>query len=267
MTPKDKHDRYLLDALARAAALPRYYQGVQFTTSRVRSMCTSYQTNEYDRFEAFSLFSPPTFEYQHEIFKDNYIAPIFRREEDHFATDPATFALIPRRKMKPNTKPFDTMNARDDSLDVKPSFVGPWRSMQLCLIPCQWFYEPSYEKDPERSERWRIGMADGGPLAIAGLWKSWNEADGGRSFSFTMLTVNADDHPLMKRFHKPGAEKRSVVIVPPDRYEEWLTCSSSEDAQSFLNLYPTEMMHAEPYPLPPRKRRTEPAIDDQSSLF
>jgi hypothetical protein len=30
-----------------------------------------------------------------------------------------------------------------------------------------------------------------------------------------MPTLNADSHPLMKRFHKPGDEKRGIVILPP----------------------------------------------------
>jgi hypothetical protein len=34
-------------------------------------MCTSFETNEYERFEAFSLFSPPAFEYRREIYKDS----------------------------------------------------------------------------------------------------------------------------------------------------------------------------------------------------
>jgi len=71
--------------------------------------------------------------------------------------------------------------------------------------------------------------------------------------SFTMLTVNADEHPLMKRFHKPGDEKRSVVIVPPTSYEDWLNARSTDEARSFLNLYPAEEMAAQAAPLPPRK--------------
>jgi putative SOS response-associated peptidase YedK len=71
-----------------------------------------------------------------------------------------------------------------------------------------------------------------------------------------MLTVNADNHPLMKRFHKPGDEKRSVVIVRPDAHAYWLNCRSTDEARSFLNLYPAEQMAAEAYPLPPRKPAT-----------
>ncbi|CAB3783494.1 hypothetical protein LMG28138_01651 [Pararobbsia alpina] len=57
----------------------------------------------------------------------------------------------------------------------------------------------------------------------------------------------------MKRFHKPGDEKRSVVIVRPDGHEDWLNCRSTDEARSFLNLYPAEEMAAEAYPFPPRK--------------
>jgi hypothetical protein len=37
-----------------------------------------------------------------------------------------------------------------------------------------------------------------------------------------MLTVNAENHELMRRFHKQGAEKRSVIIVRPEQYKTGL---------------------------------------------
>lgn len=43
-----------------------------------------------------------------------------------------------------------------------------------------------------------------------------------------MLTGNADDHPLMNRFHAPDDEKRMVVILDPSEYSEWLSCSVTE---------------------------------------
>ena len=88
------------------------------------------------------------------------------------------------------------------------------------------------------------------------------------SFSFTMiLGVNADDHPLMSRFHKPDAEKRSVVIIRPDAYQDWLSCRNTDEARSFLHLYPADEMHAESFPLPPRKARAMPSDDGQQSLL
>jgi hypothetical protein len=74
-----------------------------------------------------------------------------------------------------------------------------------------------------------------------------------------LLTVNADEHPLMKRFHKPGVENRSVVIVPPTGYAAWVSCKSTDEARSFLQLRPVEALH------PPRKPAPRPSEDDQPS--
>jgi len=64
-----------------------------------------------------------------------------------------------------------------------------------------------------------------------------------------MLTVNADKHPLMNRMHAPNKEKRSVVIVPPSQWDDWLRCHDPEAARSFRALYPAEKMQAAPAPV------------------
>jgi putative SOS response-associated peptidase YedK len=119
---------------------------------------TSYESSEYDRFEAFSVFGPPVFDYKREIYKD-YAAPIFRRCAGGFRTDPATFGMVPRKRIPPGVKVFDTMNARTKSVGKKRSFSGAWKKLQLCLIPCASFYEPNYETG--KPVRWKIGMASG----------------------------------------------------------------------------------------------------------
>jgi putative SOS response-associated peptidase YedK len=213
-------------------------------------MCTSYKVGDIKVFEAFSDFPAARFDFKAEIYKD-YGAPIFRKTIDGLSTDAATFGMVPRRKIPPGVKVFDTMNARAESIGEKRSFSGAWNRLHLCLIPCESFYEPNYETG--KPVRWRIGMESGQPFAIAGLWRAWEEVDAPPAVSFTMLTVNANEHPLMKRFHKPGDEKRSVVIVPPSAYEDWLGCRNTDEARSFLNLFPADEMTAEAYPLPPRK--------------
>lgn len=52
-----------------------------------------------------------------------------------------------------------------------------------------------------------------------------------------MLTVNADDHPLMSRMHKPDPklppdqqDKRSVVAIEAEDIERWLQGSDAEVA-------------------------------------
>lgn len=58
-----------------------------------------------------------------------------------------------------------------------------------------------------------------------------------------MLTINAETHPLMSLFHKPGDEKRMVVILPEATYDDWLAAPVTE-SQAFLNQYPAEAMVA-----------------------
>lgn len=86
----------------------------------------------------------------------------------------------------------------------------------------------------------------------AGLWRSWDEPDGSVAHSFTQLTINADDHPLMRRFHKPDDEKRSLVIVAQADYDDWLMCKDPERARTYLNLYSAHLMAAAPAPQQPK---------------
>ncbi len=50
----------------------------------------------------------------------------------------------------------------------------------------------------------------------------------------------------MMHMHRSGEEKRSVVILRPDDWEEWLTTSNVEAARAMLRLYPAEAMVTEP---------------------
>lgn len=50
-----------------------------------------------------------------------------------------------------------------------------------------------------------------------------------------MLTINAEGHDaVMKRMHRPGDEKRSVVILRPGDRDEGLHTSNSDAARAML---------------------------------
>ena len=74
----------------------------------------------------------------------------------------------------------------------------------------------------------RIALANDEPMGVAGLWAQWRSPEGETVHSFTMMTINADDHALMRNFHKPQDEKRMIVILPPGRYDDWLQATASE---------------------------------------
>ena len=80
-------------------------------------------------------------------------------------------------------------------------------------------------------------------MGIAGLWSWWKSAAGKEVHSFTMLTVNADDHSLMRNYHKPNDEKRMVVILPEDGYDAWLQ-AKPDHSQAFLRQFPAAKLVA-----------------------
>jgi hypothetical protein len=50
-----------------------------------------------------------------------------------------------------------------------------------------------------------------------------------------MLTIEASQHPLMNRCHKPEDEKRTVVPLRPELFHDWLN-ATPDSAGSLLNL-------------------------------
>jgi hypothetical protein len=99
-----------------------------------------------------------------------------------------------------------TYNARSETAAVKPSYRTAWRQRQFGLVLVDDFYEPSYASG--KAVRWKIELASGDPFGIACLWDRWTDsASGERVVSFSMLTVNADEHPVMNQFHKLGDKK------------------------------------------------------------
>lgn len=77
----------------------------------------------------------------------------------------------------------------------------------------------------------RIQRKDGRPAGVTGLWTSKRKATGAEVFSFTMLTVNADNHELFKLFHRPGDEERMASILREDQYDEWLDAPATSSME------------------------------------
>lgn len=155
-----------------------------------------------------------------------------------------TFGLLPAWA-KDDKLARRTYNARSETVASKPSYRTAWRKARHCIIPAAAIYEPDWRTG--RAVPTRISRRDGQPLSIAGLWERWHSPAGEVVHSYTMLTINADDHPLMNHFHRPGAEKRMVVILPEAQIEDWLTASADESA-AFLRQYPADRLTAEPRP-------------------
>ncbi|MDF2792316.1 MAG: hypothetical protein K0S85_69 [Pseudomonas orientalis] len=133
-----------------------------------------------------------------------------------------------------------TYNARSETVAEKPSYRNAWRLAQHCIIPAAAIYEPDWRTG--KAIATRIVRADGEPMGIAGLWERWRDPASSRVLhSYTMLTVNADDHEFMRNYHKPDDEKRMVVILPKGLYRDWLTAPAHESFD-FMRQYPADRL-------------------------
>lgn len=151
---------------------------------------------------------------------------------------------------------FPTANARGEELSAKASYKQPWLRGQRCIIAALAFYEPNWESG--RHVPWRFERSDGTPWGLAGLWNTWvDPASGAALETYTLLTLNADAHPLMRRMHRPDAtrppalqDKRSVVPIEPADVDTWLHAPLAQAAQ-LLRLAPVEVFAAAPEPAVP----------------
>lgn len=157
----------------------------------------------------------------------------------------ARFGLIPAWA-KDDKISRHTYNARSETAAVKPSYRSAWRQCQYGLVLVDDFYEPNYESG--KAVRWKIELATGDPFGIACLWDRWTDpATGELIVSFSMLTINADEHPVMCQFHKPGDEKRTPVIIAPEFHDSWLS-ADQEQAAELMNWIHMPALKAAPAP-------------------
>jgi putative SOS response-associated peptidase YedK len=195
-------------------------------------MCSHYQAlKERERFYREFGVEPPPEEGKLDMWP-GYLGPFVRQHPHADVGDEAVpaaealnglFGLVPH--WATDTKiTKSTYNCRSETAAEKPSFRDAYKRNQRCIIPADAFYEPDWRSG--KAVATRIEHVDGKPLGIAGLWSSWKNPKDGWVFSFTMLTINADAHSLMNHFHKPTDEKRMVAILPPERYQEWLSADS-----------------------------------------
>lgn len=211
-------------------------------------MCSNFQaiTKKYAEWvqRHFQLELP--FEVWREEIYPTYVAPYVWLEDGKARCDLAEFGLVPAWAADKPKFGQKTYNARTETVAEKPSYSNAWKRKQFGLALMQGFYEPNYESG--KAVRWRIKRTDGDPMAVASIWERFIDRSTGEiRFSFSMLTINADVHSVMKQFHAPGDEKRSIVVMQDDEYLPWLQ-SNPDTARSLLKLAPHQFLKSEPAP-------------------
>ena len=85
-----------------------------------------------------------------------------------------------------------------------------------CLIPADGFYE--WQKAGDRKRPFYVRGKEGGPLAFAGLWESWQGPNGEELETAAIVTTRANG--TLAPIHE-----RMPVVVPPEAFDLWLDCS------------------------------------------
>ena len=209
-------------------------------------MCTNFTPTRNTQWVKDTLGVDITLEFPAESYP-GFASPIVvqSHQTQRVAVGLAKFGLIPAWA-KDNKIARHTYNARSETASEKPSFRSAWRNRQFGLVLCENFFEPNYESG--RAVRWKIERADQQPFGIACLWDRWTDpASGELIVSFSMLTVNADEHAVMNQFHKPGDEKRTPVIISPEYHGDWLGADLA-DAAALMSWQHMPALAAYPCP-------------------
>jgi putative SOS response-associated peptidase YedK len=108
------------------------------------------------------------------------------------------------------------INARAETVAEKPSFKAAFRSRR-CLIPASAFYEWS-QVDAQKLP-YCIRRRDTVPIAMAGIWESW-QGPQGPIRSCAILTTGANQ--ILAPIHQ-----RMPVILDAEEIERWLDPANS----------------------------------------
>jgi len=124
---------------------------------------------------------------------------------------PMRWGFVPDWYKSPTDGPL-IINARSETVAEKPAFRAAVRDRR-CLIPASGFYEWTQGDNGARLP-WYITRADGGVMALAGVWQEW-EQGGNRLVTCAIVSTAAG--PQMAALHH-----REPVLVERADWPLWL---------------------------------------------
>lgn len=196
-------------------------------------MCANFKPLTLEQLHRLHLPEIP-FEYVAEVYP-NYDLPLLFNAQQGLEWRKVGFGMVPKWA-EDKSIALKTYNARNETLLQKASFINAISKCKFGVIPVAEFYESKYIDN--KPQRWGVRRKDGQAFYIAALYDICQQGSEVIRSS-TMITMNAIDHPMMKDFHEPGDVKRSVIVIPHARLEEWLNWQSP-NIQSFVEGFPVE---------------------------
>ncbi len=152
--------------------------------------------------------------------------PIVRVRGDERHLDYLRWGLVPRwaKDLRIGSK---MINARAETVATKNSFRSAF-AKRRCIVTADGFYEWK-RLDPKTKHPMYIHRADGDPLAFAGLYERWTDAENLREIH-TCTIITTTPNEMMAEIHD-----RMPVLLSPQRWDEWLDPANA-DTESLQRL-------------------------------
>lgn len=151
---------------------------------------------------------------------------------------------------EPDRRPL--INARAETAHQARPFRDAFRERR-CLIPASGFYE--WRREGKARQPYYITSTEGTPLAFAGLYERWRPPEGEPMHSACILTTESTGR--VRAIHD-----RMPVILPPDRFREWLSAETTEERLQELLSHPSQSITM--YPVSQKVNRV--ANDDAECI-
>ena len=168
-----------------------------------------------------------------------------RRDGDGLELVPLRWGLVPFWAKDPSIG-NRMINARAETIAEKPSFRAAYRKRR-CVILADGFYE--WRRESDGKTPYYISLANGDPLAFAGLWESWTDKSTGESLQTATIVTTAANTFMAPLHH------RMPVVLVPETATGWL--DSPDDV---LSTYQKTAPELRAWPV--SRRVNSPANDD-----
>jgi putative SOS response-associated peptidase YedK len=144
------------------------------------------------------------------------------------------------------------INARMETVHEKPAYRRPFASRR-CLLPADGYFE--WYPTEQRTARGKplkqpffIRPADGGVLAMAGLYEIWKDPtrdeDDPQRFAWTCTVITTSAEDSVGHIHD-----RMPLMVPRERWSAWLDPTSSSVDDLVRLLVPAAPGRLEAFPV------------------
>lgn len=170
--------------------------------------------------ETFGVDEMPDAPARFNIAPSQQVEAVVSDKDDRRLAQLFTWGLVPFWAKDPKIG-YKMINAKSETVFDKPSFRAAIKSRR-CLVPAQGFYEWSHET-PGAKIPYFFTPADGGVMALAGIFEHATMPDGRHIQSVAILTRDAVG--LVRQLHD-----RQPVILTPDQFAAWLAPENTDRA-------------------------------------